>query len=427
MAGKVMQQKLTQSERCLAFVTAFDRGEGLYELASGRAKSMIDFGASQRVIDVVLSNIRNSGIIKAVVACQFGAPALIKHLRQPWAWQDSHGLMLDLLPPDNSEKGGAGYGGNASALFQNIDVIDDAGVDHVLVVAGEHVCKMDYSLLLQDHIASGRPVTSVHIDRDPKDSADEHGQQPKPSNAIVQLFPARKARKRQVTFQAEVTPDMNIYVFDWPVLRLFLRAVAETGRPLRTIEGDILPAMSLAGFIAHQHSFSRSCVRAPGAEPECTTLSTLDAFWHAHMDLLEVDDRLFDQRNEWPIGGLPDFQVSTARFLPGSSGAPCEIGDSIIGNGCQILGASISGSVLGTGVWVGSGAKISHSVLQPDVRVGSEVTLEKTIVKRGTVLPKGLSVGLDRRQDQTWFRVTPGGITLVSQEMVQRRTRLLAG
>ena len=361
------------------------------------------------------------------IACQFGAPALIKHLRQSWAWHDGHGVLLDILPPDNSQQGGAGYQGDASALFQNIDIIDDAGVDHVLVVPGEHVYKMDYGLLLQDHIASGHPVTLVHLEAEAKDSADEHAPQPRPSTAIVRLFPLQKSRRQRADVEPNETPTTKLYVFNWPVLRLFLRAVAEAGRPLRTIEDDILPAMIHGGLTAHQHSFSRSCVRAPKAEPECTTLSTLDAFWHAHMDLLQSDDRLFEHRYAWPIGGLPDVHFSAARFLAGNGGAPCEIGDSIIGNGCQILGATISESVVGTGVWVGSGAKISQSVLQPDVRVGSDVTLEKTIVKRGTVLPKGLSVGLDRRHDQTWFRVTPGGITLVSQEMVRRRTRLLAG
>lgn len=422
-----MKAQGLHTQSCLAFVMAFGRGEDLHELAQGSAKAALDFGGALRVIDFVLSNIRNSGIRQTVVACQYGSPSLIRHIRQSWPALSGLDGRVDILPAGTDAKGGAAYRGDASALFENIDVIDAAKVEHVLVVSGEHIYKMDYGLLLQDHIASGAPVTRAHSYlveglnvAHAESSADQNG-------SVVRLSPRQKAKNRGTPVHDDVSGGMDVYVFNWTLLRKFFLEGDEAGQAARDLEADILPAMHRAGVKLHAHDFAHSCVRAKGDDLHLSTIDTIDAYWHAHMDLIGTESGLCEAQGAWPIGGRDDRPIAPARLLPGAQGDPCDIGDCLIANGCWISGATLINSVLGTGVSVGSGTRVMQSVLQPGVSLGTDVHLSQTIITRGTVLPNGLRVGVDRREDAMWFRVTAGGITLINQEMLRRRARLLAG
>jgi glucose-1-phosphate adenylyltransferase len=407
--------------KCYTFVTALGSGDELQDLAQGSLKPALDFGGNVRIIDFVLSNIRNSCIGGAAVACQFDAAMLIRHLRQAWPYLNGTDHPVDILPAGTHANGGTGYIGDADAILQNLEVIDAAKVDLVLVLSGEHIYRMDYGHLIKDHLASGAAVTVVSANLS---DISKNLPQPDPvslASSVIRFPGYGKSLAPLRPHGAHETKHLDIYAFNWKILRPFLLDGATD------LDADVLPAMRRAGHGVHTHDFAHSCVRSKGDDLHWSNLSTLDDYWHAHMDLIATDFKLIAMRGDWPIGGMADAHVSPVRFLQDTQGQGSYIDDCLISSGCQIHSAMLQRSIIGTEVTVWPGSRLTETVVMPGASIGRNVHLSKAIVTRGAVVPDGLCVGENLRDDAQWFSITHCGVRLISPEMLVRRARLLAG
>jgi len=409
----------------MAFVLAGGRGSRLRELTDRRAKPAVYFGGKSRIIDFALSNALNSGIRKMAVATQYKAHSLIRHCQRGWNFfRAERNEYLDILPASQRVDETHWYQGTADAVYQNIDIIDSYGVDYVLILAGDHIYKMDYEIMLRHHVETGADVT-VGCLTVPRAEASAFGVMDVDGNGRITGFLEKPADPPGTPDDPSVTlASMGIYVFDWPFLRRRLIEDANDPQSRRDFGGDLIPAI-VRGGRAMAHRFADSCVRhRPDVAPYWRDVGTVDAFWKANIDLTDFDPELDLWDTDWPIWTYAE-SVPPAKFIHDEGSRRGTAVSSLVCGGCIISGTEVRNSLLFTGVHTNSWATLTEVVALPYAVVERHARLRRVVIDRGVIIPRGLVVGEDPEDDRRWFRVSEGGVTLITQDMLDRRAAAL--
>jgi glucose-1-phosphate adenylyltransferase len=401
----------------LAVVLAGGRGTRLGALTTNRAKPALPFGGSLRVIDFALGNAFNSGLRRVAVLTQYKAQGLIRHLMRT-AVEPGRGTLVDIVPAQQ-QTGESWYGGTADAVHQNLELVRESGARQVLVLAGDHVYKMDYRRMLDDHHRSGA-AASVACVEVPRSKACAFGVVGVDASGHVTSFAEKPAHPARLPGRDDLTlVSMGIYIFDVPALVAALCEDAADPDSCHDFGHNLMPRLIRRARV-HAHRFADSCVGlAAGAEPYWRDIGTLDAYWAAHMDLLGDAPPLDLYDPAWPITGVPP-PGPAARF-EATAGAG-SVTDVIVSSGCRVSGATLARSVLCPDVRILPGSRVDESVLLPGVQVGRNVVLRRTIVDAGCTLPDGIRIGVHADEDRARFHVTEQGVTLVSAEMLAPRS-----
>lgn len=413
------------SSQALAFVLAGGRGSRLLELTDRRAKPAVYFGGTTRIIDFALSNALNSGIRKVAVATQYKAHSLIRHLQRGWSFlRTERNEFLDILPASQRVDETNWYLGTADAVRQNIDIIDDYNIKYIVILAGDHIYKMDYGIMLEDHVASGAAAT-VGCLTVPRNEASAFGVMDVDDTGKIVEFLEKPADPPGLPGDPDHTlASMGIYVFDWAVLRALLLEDAARDDSFHDFGKDIIPSLVKEGS-ARAHRFADSCVMT-GLEtkPYWRDVGTVDAYWQANIDLTEFVAPLDMYDTTWPIWSYAPL-LAPAKFIHDEEGRRGSALQSLVAGGCIVSGTDIRNSILFERCRTHSYAEIEHSVLLPDVDVAEEAKLKNCVVDSHVKIPKGLSIGTDAEADERWFRRTQQGTVLVTADMIARRARAL--
>ncbi|MEL6644351.1 MAG: glucose-1-phosphate adenylyltransferase [Pseudomonadota bacterium] len=409
------------ANRSMAFVLAGGRGSRLKELTDRRAKPAVYFGGKTRIIDFALSNALNSGIRKMAIATQYKAHSLIRHCQRGWSFfRAERNEYLDILPASQRVDEDRWYRGTADAVAQNIDIVDSYDVDYVIILAGDHIYKMDYELMLRQHVDSGADVT-VGCLTVPREEASAFGVMAVDGTGLITDFLEKPADPPGTPDDPKVSlASMGIYIFDWPFLRDILRRDADDTNSSHDFGNDIIPEIVKNGK-AMSHRFDESCVRASSDMPAYwRDVGTVEAFWQANIDLTDFTPDLDLWDTDWPIWTYSEG-VPPAKFIHDEDDRRGSAVSSMVAGGCIISGTEVRNSLLFTQVHTNSYATLDHAVLLPYVNVARSARLTRTVVDRGVQIPEGLVVGEDPDEDAKWFRVTDNGIALITQDMLDRR------
>ena len=404
----------------MAYVLAGGRGSRLMELTDRRAKPAVYFGGKSRIIDFALSNALNSGIRRIGVATQYKAHSLIRHLQRGWNFfRPGRNETFDILPASQRVSEDMWYAGTADAVFQNIDIIEASGPEYIVILAGDHIYKMDYETMLRLHVESKADVTVGCIEV-PRMEATGFGVMAIDTEDRITSFLEKPADPPGMPDKPDMAlASMGIYVFETRFLIDQLRRDAGNPSSSRDFGRDIIPHLVEHGK-AIAHRFSDSCVRTNDeAEVYWRDVGTIDAYWQANLDLADPVPALNLYDRAWPLWTYSEISPP-AKFVYDDDGRRGMAVDSLVSGGCIVSGSSLRRSLLFTGVHVHSYAKIESAVIMPYVDIGRNVRLSKVVVDRGVKIPEGLVVGEDPDRDAQRFRRTDQGICLITQHMIDR-------
>ncbi len=404
----------------MAYVLAGGRGSRLAELTDTRAKPAVYFGGKSRIIDFALSNAINSGIRRIGVATQYKAHSLIRHLQRGWNFlREERNESFDILPASQRISEFQWYEGTADAVFQNIDIIESHGPEFMVILAGDHIYKMDYELMLQRHVDAGADVTVACMEV-PRSEASGFGVMAVDANDIITAFVEKPADPPPMPGKPDISlASMGIYVFRTRFLFDQLRRDAATPGSSRDFGKDIIPYLVDHGK-AVAHRFADSCVRAPEeSEAYWRDVGTVDAYWEANIDLTDVVPKLDLYDRSWPLWTYSEV-TPPAKFVHGSTGRRGEAVSSLVSGDCIISGSSIHRSLIFTGVRAHSFSQMEQAVILPRCTIGRGARLQKVVVDRGVAIPEGLIVGDDPVLDARRFRRTDNGVCLITSAMVER-------
>ena len=413
------------TSRTMAFVLAGGRGSRLKELTDRRAKPAVYFGGKTRIIDFALSNALNSGIRKMAIATQYKAHSLIRHMQRGWSFfRAERNEYLDILPASQRVDENQWYLGTADAVTQNIDIVDSYDVDYVLILAGDHIYKMDYELMIRQHVDTGADVT-VGCLTVPREEASAFGVMAIDENQQITSFLEKpKDPPGMPGDPTRTLASMGIYVFNWAFLRELLRKDAEDPDSKHDFGGDIVPDIVKNGK-AMAHKFDDSCVRHRDDAPAYwRDAGTVDAFWKANIDLTDFDPDLDLWDKEWPIWTYSE-STPPAKFIHDEKNRRGAAVSSMVSGGCIISGTEVRESLLFTGVHSNSFSVLEQVVALPYVTINRHARLTRVVLDRGVVIPNGLVVGEDPEEDGKWFRVSEKGVTLITQDMLDKRAASL--
>lgn len=404
----------------LAFVLAGGRGERLQSLTDRQAKPALPFGAKYRVIDFPLSNCINSGIRKVGVATQYRAHDLIHHVQRTWGFlRHELGEFVELWPAQQQTPEGGWYAGTADAAFQNIDLIRRHQPKHVLILAGDHVYKQDYGILIAEHVARGADVT-VSCVSVPKDEARRFGIVTVNAEERIASFVEKPANPvTQPDDSARCLASMGIYLFNTEVLIAALKADARHLGSKRDFGADIIPALvDKCRMFAHQ--FSRSCVSSRRVdEPYWRDVGTIDSFWQANMDLVASQPAFDLYDRGWPVFTHQE-QRPPARLVFEPSERLGMVSATMIAEGCVVAGATVRRSQLFSDVRIDPASLVEDSVVLPGCEIKSRARVSRAVLAPGCIVPEGTVIGEDLADDRARFQVTPNGVTVVTPRMLER-------
>ncbi|WP_374956450.1 glucose-1-phosphate adenylyltransferase [Sphingomonas sp. PP-CE-3G-477] len=406
----------------MAYVLAGGRGSRLMELTDTRAKPAVYFGGKARIIDFALSNAINSGIRRIGVATQYKAHSLIRHLQSGWNFlRSERNESFDILPASQRISEFQWYEGTADAVYQNIDIIESHAPEYMVILAGDHIYKMDYELILQQHCETGADVTIACLEV-PRMEAVGFGVMAVDEHDNVTAFVEKPADPPAIPGNPDIAlASMGIYVFHTKLLFDELRRDAETPGSSRDFGKDIIPYLVKHGK-AVAHRFSDSCVRS-GSEVDAywRDVGTVDAYWEANIDLTDVVPKLDLYDRSWPLWTYSEV-TPPAKFVHADDGRRGEAVSSLVSGDCIISGSSIHRSLIFTGTRAHSYSMLDQAVILPHCVIGRGARLSKVVVDRGVEIPDGLVVGEDAELDAQRFRRTDSGVTLVTKSMIDRLT-----
>jgi glucose-1-phosphate adenylyltransferase len=406
-----------------ALILAGGRGTRLKQLTEWRAKPAVPFGGKHRIVDFALSNCVNSGVRRIGVVTQYKAHSLIQHVRRGWSFLDP-GLQefIDVLPAQQRLQD-SWYQGTADAVYQNLDIINMSSPAFILVLAGDHVYKMDYGVMLAEHVSARADVTVACIEV-PRNEGKAFG--------IVQIDPD----KRVIAFREKpADPDpipgqperslasMGVYVFNATFLYQRLRDDARLADSGHDFGHDILPNL-IGTADVRAHLFNNSCVNMADGQPYWRDVGTLDAYWEANIDLTRITPQLNLYDKRWPIRTFQE-QLPAAKFVFDDDQTRGHAMDSLVSNGSIVSGATVRRSLLSTNVVVEKYSLIEDSVVLPDVEIGQHVTLRHVIVDKFCRIPDGFAAGVDPESDRRRFEVTERGTILITPEMLGQHVHSL--
>jgi glucose-1-phosphate adenylyltransferase len=415
-----MDDRTSLTRNAMAYVLAGGRGSRLLELTDKRAKPAVYFGGKSRIIDFALSNALNSGIRRIAVATQYKAHSLIRHLQRGWNFfRPERNESFDILPASQRVSETQWYEGTADAVFQNIEIIESYGPKYMIILAGDHVYKMDYGLMLRQHVESQADVTVGCLEV-PRMEATGFGVMHVDGEGRILSFLEKPKDPPGMPDKPEMAlASMGIYVFRTDFLFDQLRRDAETPGSSRDFGKDLIPYIVENGK-AVAHRFPESCVRS-GAEAEAywRDAGTVDAYWEANIDLTDVLPALDLYDTSWPIWTYAEI-TPPAKFVHDDPDRRGQAVSSLVSGACIVSGSSLHRSLLFTGVRVHSYATLEGAVVLPYVEVGRRAKLTNVVIDRGVRIPDGLVVGEDAEADAARFRRTEKGTVLITQSMIDR-------
>ena len=413
------------STQAMAFVLAGGRGSRLKELTDRRAKPAVYFGGKTRIIDFALSNALNSGIRKMAIATQYKAHSLIRHCQRGWNFfRAERNEYLDILPASQRVDETKWYLGTADAVTQNIDIVDSYDIKYAVILAGDHIYKMDYEVMLRQHVETGADVT-IGCLTVPRMDATAFGVMHVDANMRITAFLEKPKDPPSIPGDPDnALASMGIYIFDWAFLRDLLMRDADDPNSSHDFGNDLIPQI-VKGGKAVAHRFADSCVKSGlETEPYWRDVGTIDAFWQANIDLTDFTPKLDIYDNAWPIWTYAEI-VPPAKFIHNEDGRRGMAVSSLVSGDCIVSGSEVTNSLLFTGCRTHSYARLEYVVALPQVCVNRKADLTRCVIDRGVVIPEGLVVGQDAAEDAKWFRRTDAGIVLITQDMLDARAARL--
>ncbi|KQN81972.1 glucose-1-phosphate adenylyltransferase [Sphingomonas sp. Leaf62] len=404
----------------MAYVLAGGRGSRLFEMTDTRAKPAVYFGGKSRIIDFALSNAINSGIRRIGVATQYKAHSLIRHLQRGWNFlRPERNESFDILPASQRISEFQWYEGTADAVFQNIDIIQSYNPEYMVILAGDHIYKMDYELMLQQHVDTGADVTVACMEVPRMEAVGFGVMHVDAQDRIIDFVEKPKDPPAIPGHPDLALASLGIYVFRTALLFEELRRDADTADSSRDFGKDLIPWLVKHGH-AQAHRFSASCVRSP-EEPRAywRDVGTVDAYWEANIDLTDVVPELDLYDRSWPLWTYSEI-TPPAKFVHDVDGRRGCAVSSLVSGDCIVSGSSIHRSLLSTGVRAHSFSNIDESVILPMTRIGRGARLTRCVVDAGVTIPDGLVIGEDPVIDGHRFRRTERGICLITQPMIDR-------
>jgi glucose-1-phosphate adenylyltransferase len=414
-----LARSLDLPRRTVALVLAGGRGSRLKHLTDRRAKPAVYIGGKFRIIDFTLSNCLNSGIRRIGVITQYKSHSLLRHLQRGWAFLKSEmNEFVDLLPAQQRIDEESWYRGTADAVYQNQDIVAGYRADYIVVLAGDHVYKMNYALMLADHVAKGRECT-VGCIAVPRAEASGFGVMAVDEQDVITAFVEKPADPPPMPGQPDMAlASMGIYIFNAPYLYRELERDINDSSSSHDFGKDIIPHAVRAGQ-AVAHPFALSCVGTqPGQAPYWRDVGTIDAYWDANIDLTATVPLLDLYDTRWPIWTYQP-QLPPAKFVHNQEDRRGSAIESLVSGGCIISGA-VYRSVLFSSARVHSHAFVNWAVLLPSVQVGRGARLNRVVVDRGCQIPDGMVIGENADDDAARFYRSEQGITLVTREMLER-------
>jgi glucose-1-phosphate adenylyltransferase len=405
--------------RAVALVLAGGRGSRLKNLTDSRAKPSVYFGGKFRIVDFALSNCMNSGIRRIGVITQYKSHSLLRHLQRGWAFLKTEmNEFVDLLPAQQRVDEESWYRGTADAVYQNQDILAAYRADYVVVLAGDHVYKMNYAQMLADHVALGCECTVGCIEV-PRMEATAFGVMHIDDQRRIKAFVEKPADPPAMPGKPDrALASMGIYVFNARYLYRELERDMQDANSNHDFGKDIIPAMVKAG-VASAHPFDLSCVGTKhGAEPYWRDVGTIDAYWDANIDLTATDPLLNLYDKDWPIWTYQP-QLPPAKFVHNAADRRGNAIESLVSGGCIVSGA-VFRSVLFSSVRVHSYSGVNWSVLLPGAQIGRHARVTRAVLDRDCVIPDGMVIGEDPAADAARFYRTDSGITLVTRDMLRR-------
>lgn len=409
----------TLARRTLALVLAGGRGSRLKDLTDRRAKPAVHFGGKFRIIDFALSNCMNSGMRRIGVITQYKSHSLLRHLQRGWSFlRNEMGEFVDLLPAQQRVDEESWYRGTADAIYQNLDIIrNSTPPEYIVVLAGDHIYKMDYSIMLADHAASGRGVTVGCIEV-PREEAKGFGVMAIDESRAIIEFVEKPADPPPMPGDPNTSlASMGIYVFSADYLYRLLEEDAADPDSEHDFGKNLIPkAVSEGQALAHPFSMS-AIANPPYSRAYWRDVGTVDAYWAANLDLASTTPELNMYDRDWPIWTYQE-QLPPAKFVHDEPGRCGQAIDSLVSGGCIVSGATVRNSVLFSNVLVRSFSEINQAVVLPDVQIGRGCRLSKVVIDRRCRLPDGLVIGEDPELDAQRFFRTDNGVVLVTRRML---------
>jgi glucose-1-phosphate adenylyltransferase len=397
----------------LALVLAGGQGTRLKDMTLWRAKPAVPFGGKFRIIDFPLSNCMNSGIRRIGVLTQYKAHSLIQHIQKGWGFlRGEFGEFVELLPAQQRIDL-SWYAGTADAIYQNLDIIRNHNPSYILILAGDHIYKMDYGPMIAAHVERGADATVGCIEV-PIDRASAFGVMTIDHEQRVTAFLEKPERPEPLPGRTDVTlASMGIYVFNTAFL--YEQLIKDAGVPASSHDfgKDIIPAV-IKPYRIMAYPFRDA---TQGRQAYWRDVGTVDAYWEANMELIGVTPELNLYDQTWPIWTYQE-QLPPAKFVFDDEGRRGMAVDSMVSGGDIISGALVRHSLLFSNVVVDSYSLVQDSVILPNVSIGQRCRLTRVVVDKGCRIPDGMVIGEDPQQDAQRFHVTSGGVVLVTPEML---------
>ncbi|MGD7036454.1 glucose-1-phosphate adenylyltransferase [Methylotuvimicrobium buryatense] len=396
----------------IALILAGGRGSRLKNMTDWRAKPAVPFGGKFRIIDFPLSNCINSGIRKIGILTQYKADSLIRHIQQGWGFlRGEFGEYVDLMPAQQRLET-SWYEGTADAVYQNIDILRTRRPEYVLILAGDHIYKMDYGEMLADHVANNADLTIGCLEVS-LEEATEFGVMDVDQNRRVKAFVEKPANPPSMPGKPDkALASMGIYVFNAAFLFEQLIKDADTKGSNRDFGKDIIPAV-IDKYRVNAYPF----LNLQGDQSYWRDVGTIDAYWAANMELIGVkpDLNLYDKT--WPIWTYQE-QTPPAKFVFDDDKRRGQAVDSMVSGGCVISGAKVRHSLLFSNVRVNSYTTLEDAVVLPEVNIARHCRITKAIIEKGCEVPQGTVIGENLEDDKKRFHVSPGGVVLVTPDML---------
>ncbi len=397
----------------LALILAGGRGSRLKQLTLWRSKPAVPFGGKFRIIDFPLSNCMNSGIRRVGVLTQYKAHSLIQHIQRGWGFlRGEFGEFIELLPAQQRIQS-SWYAGTADAIYQNLDIIRIHNPEYVLILAGDHIYKMDYGPMIAHHVENGADMTVGCLEVD-LDTARAFGVMTTDDEGRVLAFDEKPDNPTSMPGSKDTAlASMGIYVFNTRFLFEQLIKDADNPDSSHDFGNDIIPA------IINQYRVFTYPFRdvQTGQQAYWRDVGTVDAFWATNLELIGVTPELNLYDQDWPIWTYQE-QMPPAKFVFDDEDRRGAAIDSMVSGGCVISGATVRHSLLFSNVKVNSFSQLKHAVVLPDVEIGRNCRIQNAVIDKGCKIPPDTVIGEDPAKDAESFHVSPGGVVLVTPEML---------
>ncbi len=402
----------------LALILAGGRGSRLKHLTLWRAKPAVPFGGKFRIIDFPLSNCINSGIRRIGVLTQYKAHSLIQHVQRGWSFlRGEFGEFIELLPAQQRIET-SWYAGTADAVYQNIDIIRQHAPEYVLVLAGDHIYKMDYGQMIAYHVESGADMTVGCLEVDPEQARAFGVMAVNDTGRVTDFLEKPDEPPSMPGKPGVVLASMGIYVFNTAFLFERLIRDADDSRSSHDFGKDIIPGIiDRYKVMAYPFRDEKNDLQAYWRD-----VGTVDSYWEANLELIGVTPELNLYDSEWPIWTYQE-QWPPAKFVFDDDDRRGMAIDSMVSGGCIISGSTVRHSLLFSDVQVDAGSVVQDSVILPSVHIGQNCEVRRCVIDKGCQIPDGMKIGVDEKEDARHFFISPKGVRVITPEMLGQLSR----